>query len=119
MLYFTVTDSGKLDRLVGVDAPIADRAEVHENLSEGGVMKMRAAEGIAVAPGQTLVMKPGGYHVMLFGLQQALNAGDSFPVAIRFTDGGKVNAVAKVAKAGAMTPDDHTTIEHSQGMMKH
>ena len=37
---------------------------------DGAVMRMRALEnGIALPPGQTVELKPGGYHVMFIGLK--------------------------------------------------
>ncbi len=114
VLYLTVTDTGAPDRLVGVDTPVADKAELHESLSEGGVMKMRPVQAIPVASGQPVVLKPGGYHVMLLGLRQPLREGDSFPVTLHFASGGAVAATAQVAKAGAAMPD---TMGHDHGAM--
>ncbi len=105
VLYLTVRDTGAPDRLVGVDTPVADKAELHESMSEGGVMKMRPVQAIPVAPGQPMVLKPGGYHVMLLGLRQPLREGDSFPVTLHFAAVGAVGATAQVSKAGAAMPD--------------
>ena len=104
VLYATVTDSGAPDRLVGIDSPVADRAELHESMGEGGVMRMRPVDGIDVAPGKPIVLKPGGYHAMLIGLHRALREGDSFAVTLHFAMAGAVEATALVTKAGAAGP---------------
>ena len=68
--YFTVTNNGSApDRLIGVTSAVADHAEVHEMTMKDGVMKMRPlAHGIEIKPGETVQLKPGGNHVMMFGL---------------------------------------------------
>ncbi len=112
VLYLTATDSGAPDRLVGVDTLVADKVELHESLNENGVMKMRPVDSIPVAPGKPLVLKPGGYHVMLMGLRHTLKKGDSFPVTLHFAQAGDVPATAHVAEAGAEMPGmgmDQTT----------
>ncbi len=119
VLYLTVTDEGQPDRLVGVATPVAAKAELHESLSENGVMKMRPVESIEIGSGQTLALKPGGYHVMLLGLRQALKEGDSFPVTVQFAKAGAVAATAHVAKAGAAAPDDHAGMGRDHGAMQH
>ncbi len=104
VLYLTVTDAGQPDRLVGADTPVAEKAELHESLSDNGVMKMRSVDAVPVAAGQKLVLKPGGYHFMLIGLRKTLSAGDTFPVTLRFSGAGAVTATAQVAAAGAVGP---------------
>ncbi len=112
VLYLSATDAGAPDRLIGVDTPVADRTELHESASEGGVMKMRPIDSIPVSPGQPLSLAPGGYHVMLLGLRRDLKEGDSFPVMLRFAGAGTLSAVAQVARAGAAAaPPSHDRTE--------
>ena len=118
VLYMTVTDSGAPDQLVGVDTPIAEKAELHESVAEGGVMKMRPVAAAPVEPGKPLVLKPGGYHVMLMGLRRTLKAGDEFPATIRFAHAGAVSVTAHVAKAGAAAPPS-AEMGHGSGAMSH
>lgn len=104
--YARLTNKGsKPDRLVAVKSPVAARVEIHTHIKEGNIMRMReVAGGIAVAPGTTVVMKPGGYHVMLMGLTKKLEAGGSFPVTFVFENAGEIETMAKVGKLGAMSP---------------
>ena len=74
-------------RLVGVSTPAAGVAEVHEMKMEGDTMKMRALkDGLPLPAGQTVELKPGGYHVMLMDLKQALPKGGTVPLTLRFED---------------------------------
>jgi len=104
----TLQNNGKqADKLVKASTPIAQRTEIHSMLVDaGGVMRMREVDGIDLAPGASVKMKPGdGYHFMLVGLKQPLKEGDTFPMTLEFAHGGKaeVKVVVQVPKAhGAM-----------------
>ncbi len=108
----TLENTGKQpDRLLRVSSPVAARAEIHTmSMDSAGVMRMREAGEIALAPGAAVKMRPGdGYHVMLMGLKQPLKKGDSFSMTLEFERGGKaeVKVVVQVPKAGAMAEHKH------------
>ena len=73
-------------RLVGVSSPVAGVAEVHEMKMENDVMKMRAVPGLDLPAGQTVSLKPGGYHLMLMDLKAPLMKDSTVPVTLRFKD---------------------------------
>jgi len=101
--YLTI-QSPTADRLVGVASPVAKKAELHTMTTEGGVMKMRPLEGVDVAPGQPVTLKPGGTHIMLLGLNQPLQQGKHFPVMLTFDKSGTKEVTVVVEKPGAMAP---------------
>jgi copper(I)-binding protein len=103
--YFTV-ESATPDRLVAVSTPAADKAELHNMTTEGGVMKMRPLAGIDLPAGQAVTLKPGGTHVMLMGLKAPLQAGQSVPMTLTFEKSGKREITVTVETAGAMGPED-------------
>lgn len=69
-------------RLVAVQSPVARIAEVHEMTMQGDVMAMRAIESLELPPGKTVVLRPGGHHLMLMGLKQQLKAGETVPLTL-------------------------------------
>ena len=73
-------------RLVGVSSPAAGIAEVHEMKVEKDVMKMRSVPELDLPAGQTVSLKPGGYHVMLLDLKAPLAKDSTVPVTLRFKD---------------------------------
>ncbi|QHI98101.1 copper chaperone PCu(A)C [Xylophilus rhododendri] len=74
-------------RLIGASTPEAGLAEVHEMKMDGDVMRMRPlAQGLELPARQTVELKPGGYHLMLTQLRQALPAGTTVPVKLDFID---------------------------------
>lgn len=69
-------------QLVGISTPVAGTAEVHEMKMDGDVMRMRAVPQLDLPAGRTVELKPGGYHVMLMDLKQALVAGSTVPLTL-------------------------------------
>lgn len=103
--YLSIRSESKTgDRLIGVASERAARAELHTHTSEGGVMKMRKVESLAVKPGTALVLGPGGHHIMLFDLKRALKAGEKLPLTLTFEKAGVVAVIANVAPIGADGP---------------
>ena len=108
--YLTVENKGSVaDRLVSGSTDVAGRLEIHEMAMDGGVMKMRPLDkGLAIDPGKTVKLAPGGYHVMMMDLKNPLKQGDKVPVTLQFEKAGKVNLTLDVQGVGAQAPNDHT-----------
>ena len=104
--YVTITNAGTTaDRLVGGEAAFAARVEIHEMAMTDGVMRMRElADGLTVAPGATVTLEPGGYHVMFMGLTEPLVEGEAVDVTLTFAEAGDVTIAFDVAAIGARTP---------------
>jgi len=99
--YFTLTNNGAPDELVGAGTPIAASAGVHETIDDNGVMKMRPVASLALVPGKQVTFRPGGYHVMLMGLKAPLKVGDSFPLTLSFAHAQPITVMVKVQTGGA------------------
>lgn len=104
--YLTIENKGAAaDRLVGGETPAAGKLEVHEMTMSDGVMKMRAIDGgLALAPGQTVKLAPGGYHLMLIDLKAPFKPGEKVPVTLNFEKAGKVAVSLDVQGMGAGAP---------------
>ncbi len=76
-------------RLVEANSPVAGVVEIHEMVLEKDFMKMRQIPGLDLAAGRTMELKPGGYHVMLMDLKQALKGGEQVPITLVFEDDAK------------------------------
>lgn len=96
--YVTIENRGTTgDRLVGASTPVAGKTEIHTMTMENGVMKMREAGEILIAPGTSIVMQPGdGYHIMLMNLKQPLKSGEQFPLTLNFEKAGQVKVAVEV-----------------------
>jgi copper(I)-binding protein len=105
--YLTIANKGTTpDRLLGGSSDAAAKVDVHEMASNGGVMTMRAVEGgLALAPGATVTLAPGGYHLMLTDIRKSLKQGDSVPITLKFEKAGEVTVTFNVMGIGAKGPD--------------
>jgi copper(I)-binding protein len=104
--YLTIENRGSTsDRLVGGSGNVAARVEVHEMAMKNGVMTMRALDkGLAIEPGKTVKLAPGGYHLMLFDLKNPLKQGDKVPLTLEFEKAGNVTLSLDVQGVGAQGP---------------
>ena len=51
-------------------------------------MRMREVEGgLALRANQSMIMKPGGYHIMLISLHEPLEAGDTMDLSHKIESG--------------------------------
>jgi copper(I)-binding protein len=108
--YLSITNTGTTaDRLLGGATDAASRFEVHEMTMDNGVMKMRPlANGLIIAPGKTVTLAPGGYHVMFVGLKRPLVKGEHLDATLRFEKAGTVKVYLLVEGIGAMHSGDAT-----------
>lgn len=84
-------------KLVSIATPAAGVAEVHEMKMEGDTMKMRElASGLDLPAGQTVELKPGGFHVMMMDLKGPLAKGASVPMTLKFEDAKGVKTALDV-----------------------
>jgi copper(I)-binding protein len=114
--FLTIENKGAApDRLVSVAGDVAGRVEIHEMAMNNGVMTMRPLDkGLAIEPGKTVKLAPGGYHLMLMDLKNPLKQGDKVPLTLEFEKAGKVALSLDVQGVGAPAPAGH---DHS-GMKK-
>ena len=105
--FLAVTNTGsQSDRLTGGSLAIAGKVEVHEMSMSDGIMKMRALEqGLEIKPGETVELKPGGYHLMFIGLTAPVKEGDKIEGTLMFQRAGTIalqfDSVAMGAKRDA------------------
>jgi periplasmic copper chaperone A len=104
--YLTIENKGSaVDKLVSVSGDAAGKIEIHEMATVDGVMKMRPLDKpLAIEPGKTVKLAPGGYHLMLQELKGPFKEGEKVPVTLQFEKAGKVNVSLDVQGVGAQGP---------------
>ena len=109
--FLTIENTGtEPDRLISAASDIADDTQIHEMAMQGDVMKMRPlAEGLEIPAGETVVLAPGGFHIMFMGLKQALVEGETITVTLTFEKAGTVDVLLPIEAAAADAP----TAEHA------
>ncbi len=99
--YFTIHGGPADDRLVLVTGDLAIRSEMHESAKSGAMMTMRPLEsGVAIPAGADVQFKPGGFHVMLFGIRPDLAPPGPMALTLRFAGGVSLTINAEVKPAG-------------------
>lgn len=97
--YMTIANKGEAgDLLKSARTPKAKAVELHETSMSAGVMQMRKVEDpVPIEAGASLVLKPGGMHLMLLGLEDALKAGENLILTLDFDKAGSIEVVVPVA----------------------
>ena len=66
-------------------------------MSGPGEMVMQEVDSIAIPAGETVELKPGGYHIMLIDLAAPLEIGQEFDIVLTFANAGDVTVTVVVA----------------------
>ncbi len=80
------SDMGDMDDMSGD----SDMGDMSGDGNTGGMMRMQEVPSIAVAAGATVMLEPGGFHLMLIGLAAPFTAGQNFDVTLEFASGEKL-----------------------------
>lgn len=107
--FLTITNKGTTsDRLTAVRSTASTTVEIHEMKMDGNVMRMRELEkGVEIAPGATVELKPGGYHIMFMNLKAPFTKDGKIPATLVFEKAGSIDVELDVAALGAGAPQKH------------
>lgn len=107
-VYFSVTNTGDQSRfLTAAESAIAEKVELHNHVMRGEVMKMEQQAFVEVGAGQTIEFKPGGLHLMVFGLNTPLVENKQVKVAVVTRNGEKIAFNATAQKPGGQMHHHH------------
>jgi len=99
--YFTVENRATTaDTLLAVAVAGASVAMLHEQVEADGRGEMRHLDVLALPPRATVVLRPGGLHLMIEGFDRAPVVGDTLEIRARFAHAGEVVARAPVRAYG-------------------
>ncbi len=116
--FMAINNTGDADRLVAAAADVSDVVELHTHIQDGEIMRMRRVDGIDVPAGETVLLQPGGLHVMFLGLRAPLEEGQRFPLTLTFETAGDVTVDVEIRGAAAMAPMDGHGHGHGAGGMQ-
>jgi len=103
-VYLTIRGGVGADRLESASTPRAAMTHLHAVDDAGGMMRMRAVDGLDIPAGHDVALAPQGLHLMLMGVDRPLVAGERFPVTLHFTHGGDRVVDVQVVPATASGP---------------
>lgn len=103
------------DTLIAATSEIAAMTEIHTMEMDGDVMRMRELEdGLPIPAGETVVLKPGGFHLMFMQLNGPLVEGETVSVTLTFQQAGDVTLDLPVAAFNARAMG-HGNMNHNAG----
>jgi len=101
--YVVIQNKGTTqDRLIGASSPAADRVELHTTEMQGDIARMKKLDAVELPPAQKAEFKPGGMHIMLIGVKQPLEEGQSIKITLQFEKAGNVELTVAVRKGPPM-----------------
>ena len=91
-------------RLIGVSSNIAGVNEIHQMKVENDVMKMSAVPFLDLPAGQTVQLKPGGYHLMFMDLKQNVPQGTEVPLTLTFENASGERSSLQINLPARLSP---------------
>ncbi len=88
--------------LVSAHSNISKAVELHTHIKEGGMMRMRRIDSIAIKAGSKTILQPGGLHIMFIGLKQGLKAGEKVELKLVFDDNSEIALSVPVKMVAGM-----------------
>lgn len=73
-------------KLVSATSPAIGTIELHTMAMVDGKMTMRQVEGFDIADGETLELKRGGNHFMMFDVGETVSGGETVDIVLNFED---------------------------------
>lgn len=108
--YMAVSNHGdSAITLIGASTPKAGRVTIHQSRMKDGMTSMRPLPaGLTIPAGETVMLAPHGYHLMLERLDGALGKGERIPMTISFDGAESVQVELHTTpmKHGAMDGDE-------------
>ena len=101
--YMTVHNMGdQADKFLSATSSMAERVEIHTHIMKDGKMMMRRIEHVEVPAKGHVEFKPGGLHLMIFGMKNQIKPGDKLPLTLVFEKAGSVEMEVLVEGMGKM-----------------
>jgi copper(I)-binding protein len=95
--YMTLTNtSDRALQIVGIRADGYAMAHLHQSRVENGVVAMQPVHLLEIAPGQTVTMEHGGFHVMLMQPEKPSRKGAEVALSLELSDGTAIPFTATV-----------------------
>ena len=85
--YLTINNNTNQNRILTfAKSKHFNAIEIHRTTFEDGIAKMRRHDDLPIPAGESLVFKPGDFHLMLFGPKAALKSGDEVIITLCMLD---------------------------------
>lgn len=104
-VFMVITNNTDKDvTLIGGSSDIAPMVQVHQVID--GMMSEKP-EGIQIKAGESVTLEPGGLHVMLMGLTEAINVGTKVNLTLKFNGAEDIVLPEMLAKTSASGDEEY------------
>lgn len=101
--------SDAADELLSASTDIAETVEIHKSeVDANGVAQMNLQPSVPLPVDAEVLFEPGGLHIMVTGVKQDLNVGDTFQLTLHFKVHPDITLSVHVMDDGSM---DHSHME--------
>jgi periplasmic copper chaperone A len=90
-------------QIVGASSAVADTVELHETMEHDGMVHMAPQPALPVLPRDSVVLTPGGLHLMVRSLQRDLVIGETVQFTLRLGDGRAIDFPVEVRSLDGRT----------------
>jgi hypothetical protein len=100
--YMTIKNNGTSDdKLLRVTSSISGSTMIHETVvDDQGVASMNMVDALVIPAGKSVVLKPGGTHIMLMDLKEPVTGKEKIELDLKFENAGDMKVEAPVKKLG-------------------
>lgn len=111
--YFVAHGGDSATQLRGVLTDYALKVEMHESMSQGGMMTMKPLDSVDIPAKSKVAFAPGGKHLMLWGVNDTAISRGKMTLTFLLANGDRLLVDAVIQKPGAAgatagaKPDEH------------
>jgi len=106
-VYLTIkNDSSQPDVLLSATSDVSTDTMLHNDVTSGISESMVPSGPVTIASGKTLVLQPGGYHLMLMNINRHLAVGNTIHVTLDFKRAGQIAVTVPVVSIVAGAADN-------------
>jgi copper(I)-binding protein len=98
--YMTIKNEGNADdKLLSVTSSISGSTMIHQTvIDEQSVARMEMVDALVIPAGKSVVLKPGGTHIMLMDLKEPVTGKEKIELDLKFENAGDIKIEAPVKK---------------------
>jgi len=113
--YLEIHNNGKKSQTItGAASPAFGQIGIHQSVMHGNMVHMEHMKELAIPPGVSVALKPGGMHLMLMEAKKPLQIGDQVHITLIFKGGEKIPFTALVRSGQTGNMEDHSHMDHSK-----
>ena len=112
--YLEIKNNGEKPRiLTNVSSPVFGQVGIHRSVMHGNMAHMEHLKELNIPAHASVVLKPGGLHLMLMDAKKPLHIGDQVPMTLIFHNGEKIAFMAMVRSGQTEDMEDRQHMNHS------